>query len=219
MDFDYRFILNFFLAMVAISNPIAKVPFWLHAVADEGRSVQVRLAAYYVATAFLIFTLLIWFRGPILEFFGLSISSFKVGGGIVIFLTGYFMLTRGVTYVDVPKLDEQGIKQRARLRFRETLMPLVIPLIAGPGAMSTVLIYSSMSEGLSGNLSATLVIVVVLLLLFLTLIAAEKIQHVLGETTIFVFTRVFGFLLTAISAQLILEGLGEAFPAWRGAGA
>jgi multiple antibiotic resistance protein len=89
-----------------------------------------------------------------------------------------------------------------------------VPVIAGPGAITTVIIYGYQSQTAITSLIMFLAVVMVLSILFLTLLTAPVIQKITGELSLSLVSRIFGMILIAISVQFIVEGLKEVFPGW-----
>ena len=210
--------LNFFIALLAIANPLGKVPLWVEAAGDELPSVRWRLAVLLVATATVILWLFLVFGASILNAFDIELASFKVGGGVVILVIGMQMLNGRI--LELPTREENAEDTpafvEAQLRYREVVVPMAVPMIAGPGAITTVIIYGTSAEGpinlalLSGVLAVVMGVMLVLMLL------GVQIRRLIGYLPLNVTMRLFGLILAAIAAQLIIEGLGQSFPAWIG---
>lgn len=212
---EISFIRNFLLAMIAIVNPLGKIPIWVEASEGCDGPVRVRLALLVTGTATVLLVTFLFFGQSILDFLGIDIPSFRVGGGIIILLIGIDML-RG-TAVDIEtdaKAGGDDALDRAKARFRDIVVPVAVPILAGPGSITTVLLFGVRAEDWSQRLFLGGLLVGVMILVLVLLLLGRRIQELLGALTLNVQTRVWGLLLTAIAAQLILVGLGESFPAW-----
>ena len=212
---EITLIRNFLLAMVAILNPLGKIPIWVEASEGCDAPVRMRLAIMVTGTATLLLLVFLFFGQSILDFLGLDVPSFRVGGGIVILLIGIEML-RGRA-VDVDSNSKAGGTDalgKAKARFRDIVVPVSIPILAGPGSITTVLLFGIRAEEWTDRLVLGGLLSGVMLLVFALLLGGQRIQDVLGSLALSVQTRIWGLLLTAIAAQMILVGLGEAFPAW-----
>ncbi|MDX1529979.1 MAG: MarC family protein [Rhodothermales bacterium] len=212
---DWSVATNFLIAMLAITNPVGKVPLWLEAAGGEGYRVRWRLAVLVVATGAGLLLLFLLLGHQILGVFGIDLASFKVGGGIIILQIGVRMLHGTAVQVEADEDDgEEDPLARAQTRFRQVIVPLSLPMIAGPGSISTALIYGTRVSTpaeyavLSGILLGVMAVVLV------TLLGSQRIERLVGPMALRLMTRLFGLILTAIAAQLILEGLGEVFPSW-----
>ncbi|MFP4473127.1 MAG: MarC family protein [Candidatus Omnitrophota bacterium] len=207
-------VLQFFAALFAIINPLGKIPIWAKLSGKEDESVRRPLTEMIVATAAAVLLVTLFFGKHILGVFGIDMASFRIGGGIVILLFGLAMLNGNLITINVEDTNEENRFFRIKKRFHELAVPVATPLIAGPGAISTVLIYANQSQSFFDSLYLAAVVVLVMAGVMLVLMWSNKIQAFLGETTLEVATRIFGLILTAIAAQLIVEGLAEVFPQW-----
>jgi multiple antibiotic resistance protein len=212
---DQAILVNFGIAMIAIVNPVGKVPLWLHASEGQNGPVRARLALMLVATAFAILVASLLFGRQILEVFGIDLAAFRIGGGIVILRVGLAMLSG--TDVEVSQADAQGDLapyEEAKLRYRSIVVPMAMPIIAGPGAISTAIVYGSRIDDWPALGIMALTLLLVMTIVLGVLLISHRLKPWVGDVALDVQTRIFGLLLTAIAAQLIVEGLGEVFPSW-----
>lgn len=215
MDWDLT--RTFFIAMLAITNPLSKIPLWVEGSRGEDRHVQWRLALLVTGTAFVILLVFLIAGRWLLDLFGIDLASFRVGGGIIILLVGLDMLRGKAVQIDTDAdadEDEDSKLATARSRFRQVAVPLSMPIIAGPGSISTAVVYSSSASDLLEYAGLAGALTVVLGLVFLVLLSGRWVEKRVGRTTLDIQTRVFGMILAGIAVQLVVEGLGEIFPAW-----
>src|SRR5690606_39218581 len=148
-----EFAVNFFVALFALIDPIGNVP--VFAAATGGTAPRDRrLVAVYIALFVLGFLTFFYFSGlSLLAFFGISLPAFRIAGGVILFLLGLDM-TRGDFASQALKTDDSDVPPylRARRRFEQLIVPFAMPLLIGPGAISTVVIYASEARvyGLAG---------------------------------------------------------------------
>ncbi len=212
---EVTLIQNFVLAMIAILNPLGKVPIWVEASEGCNAAVRSRLALLVTGTATLLLLLFLFFGQSILDFLGIDVPSFRVGGGIIILLIGLDMLRgRAVNIDNSNHAKGKDALDRAKARFRDIVVPVAVPILAGPGSITTALLFGIRVDEWQDRLLLGGVLLVLMALVLALLLAGHKIQDVLGDLVLSVQTRIWGLLLTAIAAQLILVGLGEAFPSW-----
>lgn len=212
---DTQLAANFFIAMVAIVNPIGKIPVWAEASAGSDRAVRWRLALMVTGTAAAILVLALLAGREALALFAIDLPSFRVAGGIIILLTALEMLRGVAVRVDSEAEDEDAhAYERAKARFRDVVIPVAMPILAGPGSITTVIVYGSRVTAWAeyGLLLAVLGAVMVLVLG--VLLASERIRDLVGDMALDVQTRLFGLILAAIAMQLVLEGLGDVYPQW-----
>jgi multiple antibiotic resistance protein len=212
---EISLIRNFLLAMVAILNPLGKIPIWVEASEGCDGPVRTRLALMVTGTATVLLLIFLFFGQSILSFLGLDLPSFRVGGGIIILLIGIEMLRGRAVNIDGKTRARDGdALGRAKARFRDIVVPVSIPILAGPGSITTVLLFGIRADEWPDRLLLGGLLVGIMLLVLILLLAGQRIQGLLGSLVLSVQTRLWGLLLTAIAAQMILVGLGESFPAW-----
>jgi multiple antibiotic resistance protein len=208
---DFTAYLKIFVAVYVLVNPLEGIPVFL-ARTQKLKPADRQTVAYTAAVGVTVILLVSLFIGRgLLALLGISNGAFATAGGIIIFLIALKMVSGAI---DEPEPSEGDAKQTIR---RFALVPLATPLLAGPGPISSVILYAS--KGSSGHGSTWLddvvlscIILVVGLATWAALRAADTLRRVLGETGIEVSTRVSGILVAAIAVQLIQEGLVELFP-------
>lgn len=212
---NWSLLINFCLALLAIVNPLSKIPVWMEASRDADRGMQWRLILLLSATAFCILLVFLWFGKAILNFLGVDLSSSQIGGGAIIFLIGLSMLKGESIHFDIEDEKEaRSETRRAKMRFQKIFIPMVVPMMAGPGSIVTVMLFGAGSGSLlsSALLAATLFVFVCFLAV--VMYCGRWIEKAIGKLTLKAQTRIFGLILAAIAAQHIVEGLAKSFPAW-----
>lgn len=200
--------LRFAVTLTAVLDPFLAVPLFLALAVNQStreRAVLVRVVAITVFGVLAVAALL---GDSILTLMGASLAAFRVGGGLVLLLMSLAMLNAQVGGV------RQSQEEAAELESGEVrgLVPLAIPLLAGPGAISTTIIAAEKGAGL-GHIAAILgVIAAVSVLTWLVLRAANAIGERMSKTGLNIATRLLGLLLAAFAVQTMAEGLRELFP-------
>lgn len=200
--------LKIFIGILAILNPLGALPMYLsltqhHSAQDKK---YVAMTAAKGATVILLVTL--FFGEMILNFFGISVNSFRVGGGILILLMAISMLhaqTSGAKNTEAERLE-------ATKRESIAIVPLAMPMLAGPGAISSIILYGNRAEGWQHYLIVSAEIIVVGIILAILMRLSGKIAGKLGQTGMNIITRVMGLILAAISIEFISLGLKGLFP-------
>ncbi|MGK7389502.1 MAG: MarC family protein [Candidatus Cyclobacteriaceae bacterium M2_1C_046] len=210
---NWQLYLNFILALLALINPITRLPLWKEMTGDTERKARKQIAVYVVFTALLILLIFLFTGHYILSFFGVDLSVFKFGGGILLLISGIAMVNGSMTKLENRK-EEGDLKQKAKKRFNKVVVPLAFPLLAGPGAITTVIIYGSKAEGWIDYTMLSAVVVITLLIILIFFFTSNIAERKVDDTVFSVLIRVFGILVVAIGSQFIVEGLGEVFPAW-----
>lgn len=211
---DLNLILNFTIAMLAIVNPIGLIPIWTALTGDATNRVRTRIAGLATSTAVFVWLVFLFGSQYLLRFFSIDVPVFKIAGGILLFYTALSMIEGRATQLE--ERDEQGDTafQVAKKRFRKVIVPLVVPMLAGPGSITTVILYGSRSEGFMNYVTLSVVALVAGFLLFVTFANSHYVEERTDSLIFTVFTRIFGIIVAAIAMQFILEGLGEVFPNW-----
>lgn len=200
--------LKFFVALLAIVNPMGTIPIFINLTANQDSTAR-RKNGFMAAASMGVILLVVLFTGEaILRFFGISVDSFRVGGGILILLMAISMLNAKMSNVKQTKEEELDSAERDSV----AVVPLGTPLLAGPGAISTVILYA---QRYSSTLHyAYLVVGIVLLACLTTLLywSAPAIARMLGKTGINIVTRLMGLIMAAMGVEFISHGLKQLFP-------
>ncbi len=199
--------LRFTVTLAAVVDPFLAVPFFLSFSASQGSATRHRLARTVALTVLVVLTISAFVGESLLSLIGASLPAFRVGGGLVLLLMALAMLNAQAGGVRQSKAEAAELEE-GELR---GVVPLAIPLLAGPGAISTTIIAA---EG--GRLLHQLVVVacvsVVCLVVWLTLRAAPRVAARMGTTGMNVATRILGLLLAAMAVQTMAVGLRALFP-------
>jgi len=201
--------LKVFIAVFVLVNPLEGIPIYL--AKTQGMTNAQRLAI--ARTTSIAIAIILWVAlavgHVVLQLLGISVGAFTVAGGIIIFLIALKMV------LGPSGGDLGGSSGPADGSF--AIVPLAIPLLAGPGPISSVIVYAS--KGITGqgaslgdDLVLAGIILVVAVATFLSLAVADPARRLLGDTGINVFTRIAGILVAAIALGLVHEGLGMLYP-------
>jgi len=161
--------------------------------------------------AFIILTFFIILGRLVLTFFGISLPAFQIAGGLILFRIAFDMLEgRG----HFNRLDTSSSLVAAE--YRDTaLVPLAMPLLAGPGAISTILVLTSRSRSHLEDLLIFAALTLILLLTYLAFRFAEQLLGFMKESGMRLLTRIMGLILAALAVEFVIQGLRVAFPAWQ----
>ena len=196
------------VTLLAIVNPLAIVPFFIHYTQDftpEQRSRTIWIASF---SSFLVIATSALMGLHILAFFGISLASFQVGGGMLLLTSALSMLNAQPAEA---KSNAEEMRDAAA-RTSIAVVPLTIPLLTGPATMSTVVIYAEKARTF-WQLSALVSYgVVVALATALCFSLAQPIARGLGKTGINVMTRLMGLILAALAVEVMSDGLIKLFP-------
>jgi multiple antibiotic resistance protein len=209
MDWAYLFKIG--IALFAIVNPIGSVPIFISATDGWEQKQKMRTANVVTVTVFLVLGASALFGEGILDFFSISIPSFQVGGGILILLIAINMLHAKQSHSKQTPEEAKTMEERDVI----AIVPLSIPLLAGPGAISSMIIAAQDSANLGEQLSLLLPISVVAVLIWLTLQLSGYIAGKLGTIGINIVTRLMGLILAAMAVEFIAHGMSGLFPVLR----
>ena len=204
---DWQEYLRFLVTLTAVLDPFLAVPIFLTLTASRSAVSRVALVRAVAIAVFAVLATAALLGDAILTLIGASLAAFRVGGGLVLLLMALAMLSAKAGGL------RQSREEAEELESGELsgVVPLAVPLLAGPGALSTTIIAAQ--KGGAAHLAAILAcIAVVSLLTWLVLRAADAIGARLGTTGLNLATRLLGLLLAALAIQTMAEGLKELFP-------
>lgn len=196
------------ISLFAIVNPIGSVPIFISATDGWSKADRAKTARTVAFTVFIVLVLSAFIGDGILDFFGITIPSFQVGGGILLMLISISMMhgKQGGT--------RQTAEEAKTLAEREVIaiVPLSIPLLAGPGAISSMILNAQQHPSFWGHMSMMIPAFVISSLIWLVLKLAEAISLQLGTIGINIVTRLMGLILAAMAVEFIAHGLRGLFP-------
>ncbi len=205
---------NFFVALFALIDPIGNVPVFAAATAGALAAGR-RMVALYICVFAFLFLAFFYFTGlTLLEFFGISLAAFRIAGGVILFLLGLDMARDDFTakFADAAEIGEQeGAAAYARRRFERLVVPFAMPLLIGPGAISTVVIYASEAKALGwvGDAAAVAALFAVSFATMVCFWLTPVISRILGRIGMTIIVRVLGLILCAMAVQFIIVGVSD----------
>ena len=204
------------LTLLAVVNPLSVVPFFIHYTEDFSHEQRRRTIWISAVSAFAVIALSALLGLQILAFFGISLASFQVGGGMLLLTSALSMLNAQPAESRSTAQEMEDAAQRSAERASLAVVPLTIPLLTGPATMSTVVIYANKARSLLELAVLVGYGVVIALASALCFALAEPIARVLGKTGINVMTRLMGLILAALAVEVMSDGLVKLFPALAG---
>lgn len=204
--------LKFFAALMAIVNPVGAIPIFINMTADQDKHLRNRNGLMASISMGIILAVVLFSGEAILRFFGISVGSFRVGGGILILLMAISMLHARVSHVRQTEEEKRDSSERDSV----AVVPLGTPLLAGPGAISTVILYAQRYNSVTHYLLLLGIIIILIILTALCFRLAPAISRMLGKTGINVVTRLMGLVMTAVGVEFIANGIKQLFPVLAG---
>lgn len=203
--------LNSFIALFAISNPIGNLPIYIGLTANRSKKQREQIIRT-ASIAFAIILIVSCFMGEaILSAFGISIASFRVAGGFLIFLVGFHMLQAKTS--QVKHTSEEN--EEAQVANSIAIVPLALPLLAGPGTISSIIVLAHKTQSLTDKLGLSIVIIILGSLIFISYSFAPIIGKLLGKTGMNIVSRLMGLITMAMAVEFMANGLGTLFPGWQ----
>ena len=198
------------VALLAIVNPFGGIPIFISATQGWSARDRARTSRTVAFTVFGVLALAGFFGDRLLEFFNVSIGSFMVGGGILLLLLAISMLQAK----ESPIRQTQEEVVEAADREAVGVVPLGIPLLAGPGAISSMIIAANQFRhgDFLGHVMLVIPVTVAALAVWGTFLLSNRISRRLGKTGINIVTRLMGLILAAMAVEFIARGLVELFP-------
>jgi multiple antibiotic resistance protein len=198
------------IALLAIVNPIGAVPFFIHFTQSFTRAERQRTIRISSFAAFSVIALSALAGLKIIEFFGISIASFQVGGGLLLLISAVSMLN--AQPAESKPHDVTEGQQKIDAGASIAVVPLTIPLLTGPATISTMVIYAERTRHWWELAVLVGYGVVVGVATFLAFSASGRIARWLGRTGIDVMTRLMGLILAAVAVEIMSDGLSKLFP-------
>ena len=198
------------IALLAIVNPIGIVPFFIHFTRHQSPAQRRRTMQVSAFSAFVVIAVSALAGRAIIGFFGISIASFQVGGGMLLLISSLQMLNAQPPESRPTNVSEGEAKLDAGASI--AVVPLTIPLLTGPATISTMVIYAQKTRHWWEIAVLVGYGVVIALAIWLAFGLAGRIARVVGRTGINVMTRLMGLLLAALAVEVMSDGLVKLFP-------
>lgn len=199
---DTTFLVTAFVTLFVVMDPVGLTTVFIALTQGTNDAHRRTVAFRSCIVAGAVLTLFTFFGDSVLGFIGISMSAFRISGGVLLFLTALDMLFERRTKRREDRAEEEEFPD-------PSVFPMAIPMLAGPGAIASMILLADQANGameLAGVLS---VMVLVLLIALVSFLLAGRVEKALGRTGITVTTRLLGMLLAALAIQLILDGLRD----------
>lgn len=200
--------LSAFITFFVVIDPPGCAPIYASLTKDAGKDQTRSMATRAVGIASIILVIFGLFGEQLLGALGISLDSFRIAGGIMLFLIALEMVfdkrterreARAQEIIETPEVEDVSV------------FPMAMPMIAGPGSIATIMLLMSKNEGLDRSLAIFAALAAVLMLTLLALLAAGPLMRLLGAKVEAVITRILGVLLAALAAQFVIDGLRASF--------
>ncbi|HKO76796.1 MAG TPA: MarC family protein [Flavobacterium sp.] len=193
-----------FVALFSVLNPIGTVPIFVGLTQGDSKQECSRISLWTSINVFLILIISFFIGKYVLSFFGISIDSLRIAGGLIIVSSGFSLLSgkfnkkRGIN---------KKIETDAQKRNDIALTPLAIPMLAGPGSISLLIAFYQEHNSTNELIIASLAILSIAIAIFIILRSAHYLAQILGASGIVAISRIVGFIVIAIGIQYIVSAL------------
>jgi multiple antibiotic resistance protein len=211
LTMTYAGTVKFLVAMIIMMNPLGSLSIFLQ-LTDKLPSTYQRKTATTCGISITIFMVItIWIGSDLLDLLGITISSFRFAGGIILLLTGLSMLQSKESPISHTPEDDIAAEERQSI----AVVPLALPIIIGPGAISTLVIASNDYPNFTHKIWLSILCILLALGMFMILYYGAAIAKLVGESVIKVITRIMGMIIMAIATGMLANGLIGLIPALR----
>lgn len=207
-SFEIAIFLQFFLGLVAAVNPVGILPVFVSLTGHMTLEEKNKTAATANIAVAIILIIALLAGQMLLDLFSISLDSFRVAGGLLLLSIAFSMMSGKLGE------DKQNKQEKSEYISREQIavVPLAMPLMAGPGAISSTIVYGSRYPNMLDTLGIILTVVAFSFCSWLLFRSAPYIVRLLGQTGINVITRIMGLILGALGIEFIANGLRNLFP-------
>ena len=203
--------IKFIVAMVIMMNPLGSLSIYLD-LTHKSPFVEQRRVAWQASIAILVIMLLsVWTGRELLNVLGITIPAFRFAGGIILLLMGLSMLQSKESPVSHTREDDVAAKERQSI----AVVPLALPVIIGPGAISTLIIAAGDYPQFFNMVWMSVICAILAVIMGLMLYFASPIAKIVGASVIKVVTRIMGMIIMAIAVGMLAEGLIGLLPMLR----
>jgi len=200
------------ITLLAIVNPLAIVPFFIHYTQGFSREQRIRTIWISAISVFTVIGTSALLGLKILDFFSISLASFQVGGGMLLLISSLNMLNAQPAEAKPASHELEDGAAKAAMGASIAVVPLTIPLLTGPATISTVVIYADRAKTYWQLATLVGYGAVIALATAMSFALAGPIARVLGKTGINVMTRLMGLILAALAVEVMADGLHKLFP-------
>ncbi|MBP5984531.1 MAG: MarC family NAAT transporter [Fluviicola sp.] len=199
--------ISIFAALFSVINPLGTVPVFVGLTKDETTSNRNKTAAWTSINVFLILIISFFIGKYVLAFFGISLNSLKIAGGLIIATSGFSLLSGSFTRHKGMK--RTSVQQDLATRSEVSLTPLAIPMLAGPGSISLLITMNQSLVTMNAYLIATSAVLAVSFAVYLVLRSSQFIVKMLGASGINGVSRIIGFIVIAIGVEYVSSAVQE----------
>jgi multiple antibiotic resistance protein len=197
--------LTVFMGFFAMLNPIGNIPVFLGMVQDFDKKTQNKVALRATVTAFSIIAIFCVFGHIIFRVFGITVPAFQIAGGIIVFIIGFQMLNAKENPIHAQTADEK--EQMLKIAHDMAITPLGIPLLAGPGTISTAMNFVGAEKSITNVVLVIVIFGIMCLITYLLFVSSRVIANKVNPSMLKVVSRIMGLILAVIAVQMMINGI------------
>jgi multiple antibiotic resistance protein len=202
-----------FITLAVIIDPPGCAPIFASLTSGTDAAHRRRMAIRSVVVAWSILVFFALLGEPLLDTLGISLSAFRLAGGIMLFMIALDMVFERRTQRREERAQSiEGTPQAEDI----SVFPMAIPMIAGPGSIASIMLLSARADGPAEGLTVLAAMTLVILLTLAALLAAGPLMRLIGAQLEAMITRILGVILAALAAQFVLDGLERSLPGLAG---
>jgi multiple antibiotic resistance protein len=194
-----------FMGFFAMLNPIGNLPVFLGMVQDFDARTQKKIALRAVLAAFIIITVFTVFGHIIFRMFGITLPAFQIAGGIIVFIIGFQMLNAKENPIHSQTQEEKDLQREAASDM--AISPLGIPLLAGPGTISTAMNFVGVEKSILNVILVIAIFGLMCLITYLLFVSSNVLAKKIGPSMLKVVSRIMGLILAVIAVQMLINGI------------
>lgn len=211
MSLDLAEFVNHFIALLVIANPLSALPAVLRVTRQQSLAEKRHTGLVATFAVGIILLVTTWIGTPLLIVLGIQLAAFQVAGGVVIFILALSMLN-----AEESPIKHSTEEHKEKQSDFGAIVPLAIPIIAGPGAISTVIVSVNQYPGVLNQILISISAILVSFVMGVLLYFAANLEKLFGKSGINIINRLGGLILAAIAVQTLANGIMGLFPVLKG---
>ena len=212
---NFSFLSNFAITLFALLNPIGMLPVFISYTVNERKEVQRLVALFVSLTVMALLLVFLLIGSPILQFFGVSLDSFRIAGGILLLTIGIGIVNgkSSDNKEEIVTTETNNNLTQAKSIYSQIVIPMAMPLLVGPGVIANVILYSNEASKKRDGLGIELILMIALVsfLVFVILAAGKWLQKMIGNIGLNITQRIMGLFVAAIGVQFMVTGVINIF--------
>ncbi len=203
----YLHAITVFMGFFAMLNPLGNIPVFLGMVQEFDEKTKRKVAFKAVLSAFIIITIFCVFGHIIFRLFGITVPAFQIAGGIIVFIIGFQMLNAKENPIHEQTKDDKNNMDKAANEM--AISPLGIPLLAGPGTISTAMNFVGAEKSIRNVILVIVIFAIMCGITYLLFISSQMVAKKISPSLLKVVSRIMGLILAVIAIQMLINGIGE----------